>query len=63
MLLAGKYFIVDWIQSPVVQWDRSTEQFRCLEWAFGEALDVEDVKMHIFVISCEDVWWYLVHSD
>ncbi|PKU44968.1 hypothetical protein llap_4722 [Limosa lapponica baueri] len=32
---------------------QNAKEFRWLEWAFDEALDVEDVKMHIFVIYVE----------
>lgn len=62
MLLAGKYFIGDWIQSPVLLSHWRTKEVTWLEWGFDEALDVEDVKMHIFVILCGDMWWYLVQT-
>lgn len=54
MLLAGKYFIIGCIKSPVLHWDRSTEDFRWLEWAFGEALGVEDAYF------CHLLWRYMV---
>lgn len=54
MLLAGKYFIIGCIKSPVLHWDRSTEDFRWLEWAFGEALGVEDAYF------CHLLWKYMV---
>lgn len=54
MLLAGKYFVVGCIKSPVLQWDINTEEFRWLEWSFDEPLGVEDAYF------CHLLWKYMV---
>lgn len=51
ILLAGKYFIIGWIQSPYLLWDQSLGGWN------GFLIRPWILIVHVFVIL--DIWWYL----